>query len=157
MSGGLVPVVLLHDAVGTGLIIEWPTGVYFAAQAGGTACLLPTLEGLYLPIANDIEAPSGRLVSPEWRLEEYFVGAPHCGSGATGGLDEDDARCIDSILHGWKAASCLTVDRRRLSQSMEAWVHVLIDMAAASDPQLALMRDFEPAPTQGVLVWCNSD
>ena len=68
------PFVHLYEHVGTGVIIEHPTGVTYSNQAGGTSCLQPSLEGAFVPIRNDVLLKDSRFVSPETDLLKYFAG-----------------------------------------------------------------------------------
>ena len=42
------PQIEIWDSVGLGIIIEFPTGVMISNQTGGTACLHPKTEGIFL-------------------------------------------------------------------------------------------------------------
>ena len=83
----LKPTIRLYDAVGTGLIIPCPSGVMVSNQTGGTACLQPEIEGVYIPLRNDYGLKDFRFSSPELELTTHFVGPKHRGAGATSGLD----------------------------------------------------------------------
>ena len=148
----------LLDCVGTGLIIQHPSGVTYSNQTGGTACLHPEQEGVYVPLRNDISVPENKLLSPETALLDYFEGPKHRGIGATNGLDAEDADFIDGVLRDWRMADFLEVDRGRLRDSHEAWVYVRIkhdeDTGRAF---LSLFHGFAPYPKLGVLTWTNSD
>ena len=95
---------------GYAIIASWGTGVAYVNQAGGTCCEQKSLEGFAIPF---------RLGLGVWEkeLEDYFTGPPHWGSG--GSLTEADADFIDKRI-----GPCYRVDRSRLGQSTEAWVHV---------------------------------
>jgi len=163
------PTVRLWDGVGLGLIIECPSGVVYSNQTGGTSCLRPEMEGVFVPLRNDYEVPSLKLMSPEISFAAYFEGPAHPGTGATGGLSGADADFIDSTLETWHLSSFLSVDRARLRESHEAWVFVRVLGADAdqqysrsitmpSDPfALSVVFGFEPYPRSGVLTWGNSD
>ena len=145
----------LWESVGLGLIVEWPSGVIFSNQTGGTSCLQPEIEGVFVPLGNDSELPGNRLLSAETELAAYFEGPKHRGTGAIRGLDERDADFIGSLLAKWKLGGLIAVDSSRLAESHEAWVHVLI---RGDDPANELsLFDFAPYPRKGVLTWSNSD
>jgi len=149
------PVIELWEGVGFGLIIEWPSGVLFSNQTGGTSTLHPQAEGAFVPLRNDCERDGNRLLSPESELLAYFEGPKHRGTGATQGLDPDDADFIGSVLSRWRLPQ-VSVDRARLAESHEAWVHVLIHGDAGGDGELPL-QGFAPYPRTGILTWSNSD
>ena len=150
--------VSLSEGVGTGLIIEYPSGVVYSNQTGGTACLHPEQEGVYVPLRNDASYAERKLLSPEMKLLEYFEGSKHKGSGATEGLDAEDADFIDGVLRSWRLGEFLEVDRDRLRECHEAWVYVRIKRDETVDDEfLSLASGFGPYPKRGVLTWTNSD
>jgi hypothetical protein len=156
----MMPTVQLgSDAAGLGLIVAFPSGVMFSNQTGGTECLHPELEGVYIPIRNETEegaAEGGRdteLRSPEHELVEYFVMGPYQGSGATWGLTEADGAFIESVLAKWDLGDCLRVDRDKLGESHEAWVHVTV----TGEESHQAFSGFGPYPRAGILTWKNSD
>lgn len=150
------PYVTLFDNVGTGVIIEYPTGVLYSNQVGGTANLHPTFEGAFVPFGNDVLIPSREFISLESHLVGYFEGPRYRGTGATDGLDAEDADFIDSILKEAGVDRWIGVDRNRLRESCEAWVFVNV-LADEGRPDVSICSGFEPYPRRGVLTWCNSD
>jgi len=153
---GSKPIVELWESVGFGVIISYPTGVLYSNQTGGTSCLHPTIEGIYVPLSNDIAVPEGKLLSPDTELFAYFTGPKHRGAGATRGLDLDDAAFIEATLAKWRLSSFVTIDRTRLRDSHEAWVWSTV-VADGGDEDLAIFAGFSPYPRPGVLTWTNSD
>jgi hypothetical protein len=149
------PVIELWEGVGLGLIIEWRSGILYSNQTGGTACLHPEVEGVFVPLRNDCERDSERLLSPEKDLLEYFEGPKHRGTGAIRGLDTDDADFITSIFARWHIHE-LAVDRTRLRDSHEAWVHVVVDGELGGGDGLPL-KGFPRDSRKGILTWSNSD
>jgi Family of unknown function (DUF6210) len=89
------PRIELWEHVGLGLIISWPSGIIFTNQTGGTSCLHPEFEGVFVPIRNDCTEKERTLLSPENDLWDYFTGPRWKGTGATNGLQEEDADFID--------------------------------------------------------------
>ncbi len=151
-----IPYVSLYDHVGTGVIIEHPTGVAYSNQAGGTACLHPSIEGAFVPFRNYVQFDDLRFWSPDNDLREYFEGPKHRGTGATSGLDEDDADFIDNVLTQAHVDHWLQVDRGRLKESCEAWVFVTVSRDYG-DADTGISSGFGPYPKLGVLTWGNSD
>ena len=142
-------IVRLYDHAGTALIIPHPTGITYTNQAGGHACLQPEAEGFLVPIANDVGLPDHALISPENQLFDYFRKLHCCGEP----LDENAARQIESIFHELPSWGGLRVDRQRLADSVESWVHVTVDR-----------NEHGPLPVSGLnypiaalLTWSNSD
>ena len=153
-----MPKIQLLEGVGLGLIIAYPSGVIYSNQTGGTACLHPELEGVFIPLGNDLEVPSNKLLGPQEALADYFEGPKHQGTGATTGLDAEDAEFIDGVLRRWGLIRFIELDRGKLKESHEAWVYVRITADENSeDGFLSLVHGFGPYPRSGVLTWQNSD
>ena len=146
----------LWNNVGTGVIIQYQSGVVYSNQAGGFCCLHPKLEGVFVPFCNDACLDDLTLISPDPELRGYFEGPKHRGTGATSGLDSPDADFIDSVLRKFGANRYFAVDRNRLCDSMEAWVFVTVSPGDPRDPA-PLFGGFESYPRLGVLTWSNSD
>lgn len=142
----------LWDAVGLGLIISYPTGILVSNQTGGTACLQPFMEGFYLPVGNDMIIETNQLISPETELSNYFKSEKYFGTGATKGIDIDDAIIINEILHKYGLNNFIKVDTKQLEKSHEAWVYVTIDNNANKD----LLSNFDHI-SEAILTWTNSD
>ena len=145
----------LWEHVGLGLILEWPSGVIITNQTGGTSCLAPEIEGVFIPLRNDCTEKERVLVSPENELYDYFTGHKWVGTGATNGIDSDDADFIDSTIGKTKLFPTIRVNRDKLSESHEAWIHVTVAGDEPCDPPL--FSGFGPYPRPGILTWQNSD
>jgi hypothetical protein len=152
-SEGPTPRINLWNAIGLGLILAYPSGIHYSNQVCGHACLHPTLEGIYVPLANDI-LENGTLISPATDLWQYFTGPKLLGMGAPQGLDQRDADVIDAILARYRIDTLLTVDRLRLGESYEAWVWVKV---LDNEGPTALINGGGPYPRRGVITWPNSD
>ena len=150
--------VRLAEHAGTGLIVEWKSGVVYVCQAGGTACLQLRREGILVPLGNSFgeAARPESLASP---LSDYFEGPPWQGTGAPSGLTAADADVIDAVLAKNPSFKGIAVDRSRLAESREAWVLVTIDPVAASAVGAlgGILENVEPLPRSAVLVWPSSD
>ncbi|MEK7951936.1 DUF6210 family protein [Luteolibacter soli] len=145
----------LWDHVGLGLILEWPSGIAITNQTGGTSCLSPEIEGVLIPLRNDVTVPERVLISPENELYDYFTGPKWRGTGATNGIDSNDADFIESVISKARLFPTIRVDRDRLKESHEAWIHVIVSGDEPCDPPL--FTGFGPYPRKGVLTWQNSD
>lgn len=144
------PKVLLYNHDGLGLIIDFPSGVIYSNQAGGHACLQPEMEGIFAPLSNDAWP-----ISPTDELVPYFTGDKYRGSGATSGIDEEDAAFIERILRKHRPNDDIKVDRTKLRESYEAWIHVeVLDNGSGSNEEFP---GFGPYPRSAVLTWPNSD
>lgn len=143
------PKIEIWDTVGLGLIINYPSGVLVSNQTGGTSCLHPCIEGIYIPLHNDYSETDKQFLSPEIDLEKYFVGPKYMGSGATKGIDKEDISNITEILTKYGLNEFISVDREKMEQSHEAWIYVNIK-------NLYLLSNF-PVELSGILTWNNSD
>ena len=150
-------VIQLSESVGLGLIIEYPTGVVYSNQTGGTCCLQSQLEGAWVPLRNDVHTEDQRFVSPENDLCEYFEEEKYQGTGAVGGIDVEDADFLDNLLQRYNLTDLIWVDRSRLSESHEAWIYVLIQGEESGDQTSRIFTNFGPYPRSGVITWSNSD
>jgi Family of unknown function (DUF6210) len=158
-----MPIIRLWNAVGLFLIIEYSSGIVYSNQTGGTLCSHPELEGVVVPLRNDIDE-TGRLLSPENELYKYFEGPKYCGTGATDGLDLEDVSFIESVLEKYRLSSFISIDRSRLADSHEAWVYVKVEREEPYEDILKRWEDtlkgfsgFGPYPRSGVLTWSNTD
>lgn len=127
---------------GLGVIVLAPSGSLYSNQCGGHACHHPTAEGIYVPLGD----------SPD-EFEAHFYGPGSKWSGRCfDGIDEETARFIDAHLRSrvFGGAGCITVDRARLADSEEAWIHVVI--AENADARLSAHGG-----RPGILTWRNSD
>ncbi len=147
------PIIRLWDHAGTGLIIRWPSGVEYSNQAAGTSCWQPSVEGVFIPIGNEV-GDHGELLGPANALFKYFAGPPHYGTGAQTGLTEEDATFVETCLHENPSLQNIIVDRNRLRESCEAWVHVALAEPSGQET-LRLFEGFGPFPL--VLTWENTD
>lgn len=146
------PFIRLYEAVGTGLIIDYPSGIIFSNQTMGYSCWQPEQEGIYVPVFNEL-ANDHKLMSPEIALMKYFKGPLHKGTGAPNGISREDADFIDKLITSQYGGDKLIVDRERLDVSHEAWIY----MHMKGDVQEDLICGFAPYPRTAILTWCNSD
>lgn len=150
-------VIRLWEHVGTGLIIQWQSGIEYSNQVMGTSCAQMSAEGVFVPIGNDVILPSNELISPENDLFKYFKGPPHCGSGAQAGLSEEDAIFIETCLHKDHGLQNISVDRKLLRKSCGAWVHVVVNEPLEKKKSMQTYQGFGPFPVSGILTWTNTD
>lgn len=130
------------DNQGLGVIVLGPSGAVYSNQCGGYACYHPDAEGIYVPLGD----------SPD-EFEVHFYGPDSKWRGRCfDGIDEETARFIDAHLQSrvFGGAVCISVDRVRLADCVEAWVHVVI--AENADARLSAHGG-----KRGVLTWRNSD
>lgn len=145
----------LWEQVGLGLILSCSSEIIFSNQTGGTSCLHPELEGVFIPLRNDCTEEKCTLVSPENDLWDYFIGPKWEGTGATAGIDREDADFIESVLKKAGLFPNIQIDRNRLTESHEAWIFVIVYGNDSTYPPI--FKGFEPYPKEGVLTWQNSD
>jgi len=143
-------IIELFSTVGTALILNFPTGIGYTNQAGGTACLQPTAEGVLIPFENDYDT-EGQFLSLETDLAKYFESA-WGSSGASSGINAQDADAIDALLRQRNLFRWFCVDREKLKSSFEAWIRVTVHCDHSF-----YCRGFGPYPRNGILTWANSD
>lgn len=95
------------------------TGILISNQTGGTACLQSSLEGIYMPLGND-DINTHQLIIPEIELSNYFEGEKYKGTGATNGIDSEDAEFITSVLSKFGLGGFIEIDMEKLKKSHEA-------------------------------------
>ncbi len=147
------PQIEIWDSVGLGIIIELPTGILISNQTGGTACLHPKIEGVFLPLSNDYSKNTKEFLSPEIELTNYFLGSKYNGNGAIKGIDIDDVNTINSIISKFGLDSLIEIDVNRLAESHEAWIRIKINKSE----KIKLIKGIHNYPLSGILTWSNSD
>jgi len=134
------PIVNLYEFDGLGLILEFPSGVLYSNQVAGYGCYQREIEGIMVPLP----VRPGRTALNA--LENHF-------RGGWNNLTEQDAQVVDGIFRT-EGYDFLGVDRARLNDSYEAWVHVRIQVKN-QDRDLDLIYGFKT--DRGVVTWPNSD
>lgn len=166
------PIIRLWHGPGIGLIVLGESGVLYTNQTGGHARLHPAAEGWYVPLVDS-------RYDQDAALKAYFNGPPWNGACAMG-ITNADADFVDRLLQSSSVSAFLRVDRERLTNSHDAWLHVLIGTVPpkatvfppASSPSDAGKPDGSlPAPVpinrakapvygfagfRGILTWCNT-
>ncbi len=136
-----------------GLIVDAPTGVFYANQCGGHACERREREGYYVPLSGIAMTADGpRLSAAE--LSAAFhgaAGACHWDMAADGTkLSPDRLAGLAAVVarvpfwsvdgEGNDARHPLCLDTARLGELAEAWVPVVL-----------------PDGSRAILVWRNCD
>ena len=134
--------VRLWELSGAALIVPCKSGVVYTNQVNGTACEHPECEGILIPINND-------------GVRENFASsleAKLCGlfDGTWDSLDQAKADEIDKVLGQFNETNGITVDRAKLTNSVESWVYV-----TARETEDSCYSNF--GEIQGILTWQNSD
>ncbi len=129
---------------GVCFIIGHETGVLYSHQCGGLACYQRTIQGFLVPCPQSV-AMSEQLYS-------HFYTGPKYGGNCYNGLDEDDASLINRLLAA-AGFDALSVDRRSLGESVEAWVYLKV---ASSNPCFPYCYNSNPT-SPVVMIWENSD
>lgn len=135
------------SGTGLGLIVLQPSGVFYTHETGGYACYHDKAEGVFAPIHQDNED------NQESMLIDYFTG-PKWNGWCSDSIDEETAGYVDYVLSLSPSTSYLKVDRTRLGNSREAWIHVDV-VEPTEDPELSPIHGF--GECKGILVWSNSD
>lgn len=130
------------------LIIPYPTKIICSTTGGGLACEDSAIEGFFVPLFITKQYMRKSKQRPEDALTDYFCGPKH-GLRCDSGIDEQDAEFIDAILNG-EGYPEITVDRGKLSYSMESWVYVTL-----TDNTDFCLKNIPIGPA--ILTWPNSD
>ncbi len=86
-------------------------------------------------------------------LERHFTGSKWKGN-CNNKIDEETADFIDAVLVSSYISKMLKVNRKKLADSFEAWIHVII----SPDDRDEYVQEFYGFPSGfGVLTWENSD
>jgi hypothetical protein len=136
--------VRLYELTGLALIVPAPTGIVYVNQTGGHACYQCTQEGYLVPIGWRGEEPDACDA-----LLAHFTG-PKWSGWCNERIDVETADEIDRILSVSTRREGIVVDRTKLNDSWEAWVHLRI-----SEPLVSLVDHAFPA--HAILTWPNSD
>ena len=134
--------ILLYELSGPALIVPCQTGVRYRNQTGGHSCYQMELEGYLVPIAGD------RIEFVE-RLTAHFTG-PKWGGWCSHRIDDETADEIDRLLAELACRDEIIVDRDKLAECCESWIHVRIQ-----GQLLSLVENQET--TTAILTWPNSD
>lgn len=134
----------LQEFYGVCFIIGYKSGVEYSHQCGGLSCEQRKMEGFLVPCPDSIPIS-------EQLYAHFYTGPKYRGYGYKG-IDEEDAVLIDDLLASI-GYTPLSVDRERLSKSVEAWVYLTID---PENPCFPYCYNSSPASLV-VMVWENSD
>jgi hypothetical protein len=140
------PTVYLWHSKGLGVILLCPSGVLYSNQTGGYSCFHPAMEGIYIPMQNEA-------VDQEGALAAFFTG-PKWQGWCNDGINEETADFVDAVLGQSPYTRVLKVDRARLADSHEAWIHVTVEKAVEGADNEIIS---ELSATAGVVTWENSD
>ena len=140
-----IPLIRLWNTGGIGLILLYPSGIWYTNQTGGYSCFHPEVEGIFVPLVNE-------MYNQEKELYEHFTG-PKWNGWCSEKIDKETADFIDQCLKNSHTTHDLSVDREKLEMSHEAWVYVNIGQDL--DEDFSLFYGFDT--NQGILTWNNSD
>ena len=138
---------MLFGLSGMGIIVSHPTGIFVGNQVGGHSCQHPRLEGFYLPL---VMADSPVIAS----LDEHFFAGKWKG-WCDSGIDVETADFMDGLFGQERYSKGLKVDRKKLGDCREAWVHVIFDDTAFAPGYGVILEP--PTHGSGVVTWHNSD
>ena len=115
--------ILPMDDNGIGLLVEAPTGVIYTNKKGGRRNLTGRMEGFYVPIFCQVHDTGIELIES---LKDVYFDERGC-------LTEDGANLVDRILvqskkhpGGGPFTSFLSVNRHKLKESYDGWIHVTL-------------------------------
>ncbi|GAA6170269.1 DUF6210 family protein [Sessilibacter corallicola] len=133
--------ICLYSLDQTALIILNDQGVIYHNQTGGGLCAQPRARRILAPISNDPALSNLHRGSLYYKLTEI------CRDIV--GFDTKLADQIDELLKKEISFDCIKVDRTRLDESMEAWVHIVV---GAESINLVGFGE-----CKAILTWPNSD
>jgi len=131
-----------EDGHGAWLIVERPTGVFYTNQTNGNGCNQDSAEGALIPLP--------RMQEVFYAVDGLYMGTWHEFLGEVISPDEFD-EALRKVLKG---DLTITVNRERMTESYEAWVHVNVEAGTWMRGWVEIegARSF-PA----ILTWENSD
>jgi len=136
--------VRLYKLNGMALIVSASTGIVYVNQTGGHACYQCSQEGYLVPLG-----PEEREREALDALRAHFMG-PKWSGWCNEGIDAETADEIDRIIATGTRREGLVVDRAKLAESWESWVHMRIFGPLES------LVDYAH-PKAAILTWPNSD
>lgn len=137
------PLVRLWEFKGVGLILFWPSGVFYSNQTSGYSCDHPEIEGVFAPLLDEASPAVAA-------LDEHFYNGPKWRGYCNAGIDGETADFLDTLLAQFEETRFLKTDRSKFKLCREAWIWVECD-GVDSWSVLGI-----PAGG-GVLTWENSD
>ncbi len=138
-----------------GLIISYPTNIFYGNITEGVALGYHKCEGIFIPLGdmfNYYDYENKKLEHLHHDIKKHFWEVHGCG-GARTGISQKDVDIINTIFTKYKLGSILEVDQSKLSLSREAWLHVLLNVPEKH----ASFSGFEPYPREAILTWENCD
>ena len=145
-------IALSRHAAPASILIPWPSGVTLQVQCSGIFCQHKEMTGICLPFMGCQELGEALLtLHPGCGVDLFgmIVSEVH----AARSLSEREAVDIDNLLSEYDVP--LRVDRKWLSDSSEAWIHVII--SKNEDPFLQAFNWQDWTLTSPVLTWQNCD
>jgi hypothetical protein len=129
--------VCLYDLLGLGLVLKDDlSDITYFNQTAGHVCLQMFAKGTFVFVLDDTKSLCNTIAA-------YMINKE--------GLSLEDADFLDNAFSRSYGAKHLSVDRTKLRQSMEAWVHVTIDNSINNEVYTGF------TVTEGILTWPNSD
>lgn len=138
-----------------GMIIYAPTNVFYSNQTGGYGVYHPQQEGLFVPLSTASDRLGTKSICAlSDELYKYFGYHGKWKGHCYNGIDEETAVYMDELFLKYRVTEHLRVDRDKLSESHEAWVHITLHYP---DPKWAFVEGLTPFPQKAIFTWPNSD
>lgn len=131
--------VKLWDMIGIGLIVNCKSDCIYENQTGGTACFQSEYEGILVPINNDLQGVETQLETEITKI---------LNNSLLSQMKKADS--IDDLFQKEIETKFIAVDRSKMSESHEAWLHVVLNTDISE-----CISGF--GGLSGVLTWQNSD
>ena len=132
-------IITLYPLNQLAIILSEPTGIFYTNQVGGNWCTHPEAEGVLVFVDDNYSGLYHKIASYTIDLME---------------LTKEDADFLDSVFI--RKAKYLRVDRTKLEDSMEAWIHVVFVKPEDGFPGHNLLYSGFDSKS-GILTWDNSD
>ena len=148
-------IICLYPLEQLALILSEPSGIFYYNQVGGCSCRQEEAEGVLVFVED-----SGKKLHKN--LTDYSI---EIHRGWLTELREKDADDLDSLFANSEKTNYLRVDRSKLKESKEAWIHVVFEPGLPEDER----KYCEGYPLSGgvycagfsskcgILTWDNSD
>lgn len=144
----------LWNMAGVGIVIPYSSGIIYTNQVGGNANRHPSVEGVFVPLSSGGHGSQNCENNCPLAVElfAYFFNGPKWkGRCYLGAMDGETADYVDTLLKKYRTTKYIQVDRNRLKESSESWVHVNLKYPAGYAPFSGLSSN------DAILTWLNSD
>lgn len=138
--------ITLHDMNVTGMIIPYPSGVFYSNRAGGQACCYPSIEGIFMPVSLKRTDIGCRCTLTDDLYSIYI------GDWGYGTITAELADAYDAVFLKYEETKNFRVDRTKFDHSADAWLYITFHDL---DEHLLKLNAPLPFGNKGILTWPN--